>query len=70
MISLNLHSETRAESGREFPKVQVCSSPTACFTEHGGHSAALEECPLAKSVLNRMEQAGARATASFSLDCH
>lgn len=70
MIYLNLHSETRAESGRELPKVQVCSSPTGCFTNHGECSAVPEERPLAKLVLYCMEQAGALATASFSVDCN
>lgn len=68
MICLNLHGETRTESGRELPKVQVCFSPTGCFTKHGERSVAPEECPLAKLVLKCV--AGALATTSFSVDCH
>jgi len=70
MICLNLYTETTAESARELPKVQVCSSPTNCFTKLGQHSAVPEELPLAKLVLYCMEQAGVLATVSFSVDCH
>ena len=51
-----------------YPKSRSAAHPSAASRSMEGDLP--EERPLAKLVLYCMEQAGALATASFSVDCH